>query len=198
MKRFLLLMITLVAAAVPLLASAQGYDPYRPGYDDRYDGRRAAVIRCESQDHRTRMCRVDTRGGVRIVRQMSDAPCVRGRTWGTDRNGIWVTRGCRAQFEIGGSYAGRDYGRDNWRYDDNYDDRYYGGRYNAGYGSGAQVFRCESVNERQRVCRLPYQARGVQIRRQLSRTRCEEGYNWGYRGGSVWVDGGCRAEFVAY
>lgn len=210
MKRLLTAMLALGVSAIPFAASAQGYDPYyrgdtRYGYDDRYGGQQ---VRCESNDHRTRMCRIDTRGGVRIVRQESDAPCVRGRTWGYDRSGIWVSRGCRARFEVGGSYASNDYRyRDNWRYDDNYNDRYgygsgsryYNGYYGTGYTSGgAQAFRCESINGQPRFCRLPYQARGVEIRRQLSDTRCSQGYNWGWQRDGVWVERGCRAEFVAY
>ncbi len=35
----------------------------------------------------------------------------------------------------------------------------------------------------------------VEIVRQLSRTRCEEGKNWGLARHSVWVNGGCRAVF---
>ena len=44
---------------------------------------------------------VNTNGGVRLIRQRSDADCVYARTWGYDRNGIWVDRGCRADFEVG-------------------------------------------------------------------------------------------------
>ena len=36
--------------------------------------------------------------GVRLVRQRSNSPCVRGRSWGADRNKIWVNRGCEADF----------------------------------------------------------------------------------------------------
>jgi Protein of unknown function (DUF3011) len=46
-------------------------------------------------------CNVNTSGGVRLVRQRSDADCIYNRTWGYDRRGIWVDRGCRADFEVG-------------------------------------------------------------------------------------------------
>jgi hypothetical protein len=45
-------------------------------------------------------CRVDTHDGVYLVRQRSGSDCIFGRTWGFDREGIWVDRGCRADFEI--------------------------------------------------------------------------------------------------
>ena len=47
------------------------------------------------------------------------------------------------------------------------------------------------------MCRLPFRARSVAISRQLSDTRCQQGYNWGWNADTVWVDRGCRAEFVA-
>lgn len=53
---------------------------------------------------------------------------------------------------------------------------------------------CESTGEQQVSCDL--NTRGnVEIVRQLSRTRCEEGRNWGLSRHSVWVNGGCRAVF---
>ena len=59
-----------------------------------------AVIRCSSDDGRRAFCAVDTQRGVRMVRQISGSPCEQGRTWGFDRRGIWVDRGCRAEFEV--------------------------------------------------------------------------------------------------
>lgn len=60
-----------------------------------------AATRCESIDGALRHCPADTRGGVRLVRQRSRSECVEGRTWGYDREGIWVEDGCRADFELG-------------------------------------------------------------------------------------------------
>lgn len=71
-------------------------DDVRRG-DDR---RRDAVLRCSSDDGRRTFCEADTRRGVRLVRQVSGSPCEEGRTWGYDRRGIWVDRGCRAEFEV--------------------------------------------------------------------------------------------------
>lgn len=74
-------------------------------------------IRCESVGDRYRFCRARTRGRVRIDRRLSDARCDLGRTWGYERDGVWVRDGCRAVFEIGGY---RPYYRDDY---DSYDDR---------------------------------------------------------------------------
>lgn len=56
------------------------------------------------------------------------------------------------------------------------------------------VVRCESNDNRQRSCPTGWSS--ARLSRQLSNTRCIEGRNWGSRNGSVWVSGGCRAEFV--
>src|SRR5688572_18121647 len=147
-----------------------GYD--RPTYGN--DG----TFRCESEDMRVNRCLVDTRSGVRLVRQDSDAPCIQGRTWGTDRDGVWVSNGCRGRFALGGSGYSSGYGSSS----------YYG---------NAQTVRCESEDGRRDVCGLPFRASSVTISRQLSDTRCYQGQNWGWSGDTVWVDRGCRAEFVA-
>jgi hypothetical protein len=66
-------------------------------------------ILCESNNNDRRYCRVDGRGGVRLSRQLSDARCTQGSTWGYDNGGVWVDNGCRAEFEVSsllGSNAG--------------------------------------------------------------------------------------------
>ncbi len=158
--------------------SGYGYPDYgNPGYGNGYGYGSNGTVRCESNDNRTRRCNVDTRGGVRLTRQLSDTRCIQGRNWGYDRSGIWVSQGCRAEFTIG-----------------------HGGGYGSGYGPGqgyGQVLRCESENNRQRRCNANVR-RGVELVRQLSDTRCVQGQNWGWDRGGIWVTGGCRGEFRAY
>ena len=55
-------------------------------------------LTCASDDGRRHYCQVDTSRGVRMTRQRSGSPCNQGSTWGYDRRGIWVDRGCRADF----------------------------------------------------------------------------------------------------
>jgi len=55
---------------------------------------------CESLDGGRKVCPVDTSRGVGLIRQVSGADCVLNQTWGYDRNGIWVTNGCRAEFAV--------------------------------------------------------------------------------------------------
>ena len=68
------------------------------GYDNGYGDGYGRTFRCESEKGRTRTCGVDGRGRVQLVRQLSNAACIEGRTWGRDARGVWVTDGCRAEF----------------------------------------------------------------------------------------------------
>ena len=138
------------------------------------------LIRCESNDGRNRMCPMDTRGGVQLVRQLSNAACIEGRNWGTNRSGVWVTDGCRAEFRSGGRYYGGN-----------------GGYYDNNHGIGGRRFRCESNDGRTRECAVNTRA-GVQLVRQLSSAPCIQGRTWGYGRNSIWVAQGCRAEFRSY
>ncbi|MDC6684592.1 DUF3011 domain-containing protein, partial [Leclercia adecarboxylata] len=70
-----------------------------------------------------------------------------------------------------------------------------GGWNGGGNGSGNNgTVRCESKDNRERVCNTGW--RSARLSRQISGTTCTEGRNWGSRNGTVWVSGGCRAEFV--
>jgi hypothetical protein len=62
---------------------------------------------CESRNNDRTYCNVNTRGNVHLVRQLSQADCVAGRSWGTDSRGVWVSRGCRANFVINNNPATR-------------------------------------------------------------------------------------------
>lgn len=65
-----------------------------------------STIRCESQDGRYQSCAANTSGGVSLSRQLSQQGCWQNDTWGYDRNRVWVTRGCRAEFRVGSSRSG--------------------------------------------------------------------------------------------
>ena len=59
------------------------------------------VIYCSSDNMRRNYCAADVRGGVQLIRQRSDSPCIFNRTWGfVNGRGIWVDRGCRAEFFV--------------------------------------------------------------------------------------------------
>lgn len=129
------------------------------------------TIRCESDGGRRNYCRANTRGGVRLSHQLSRGSCDFGRSWGYDRNGIWVDHGCRADFEL--------------------TQRSWGG---SSSGSGSDTVTCESEGQRRGYCRTRTRG-GVRLEKQLSRASCRFGDTWGYDSGGIWVRSGCRARF---
>jgi hypothetical protein len=58
------------------------------------------IVTCSSNDGRRNWCDIGPRRDVRLARQISGSPCVQGDTWGVDRRGLWVDRGCRADFSV--------------------------------------------------------------------------------------------------
>ena len=147
----------------------------------------AQTISCSSDDGRRHYCPTDTRGRARVVQQRSDSPCREGYSWGSDRRGVWVDHGCRADFAIEESRGGwgQDHDRDRDRDWDRDRDR--------GYGEG-QVLSCASDDGRRHYCQADTRG-GVQLLKQRSDSACREGYSWGYDRRGIWVDRGCRADF---
>lgn len=71
------------------------------GWSGRNQSGRTFNMRCDSDDEKYHSCSAN--GQVvraRIVHQNSGSPCTEGRTWGYRRDGVWVDRGCRAEFEV--------------------------------------------------------------------------------------------------
>jgi hypothetical protein len=60
-------------------------------------------VTCNSRDNNYNYCRVDTENQVRLSRKLSSHDCIEGETWGYDDHGVWVDRGCRADFAVGRS-----------------------------------------------------------------------------------------------
>ncbi|MFY2765320.1 DUF3011 domain-containing protein [Arenimonas sp. MALMAid1274] len=70
--------------------------------DDRWTAERDYSVTCagaNANSQRTR-CDWDARyGAPRVAQRLSQAACVEGRSWGyNDREGLWVSEGCRARF----------------------------------------------------------------------------------------------------
>ena len=135
-----------------------------------HPGMAERAIACSSDNGKRHYCDVDTRGGVTMVRQRSDAGCEEGYSWGYDRRGIWVDHGCRADFSI-----------------------------DADYGAPPPVserltLACSSDDGHRHYCPADTR-RGVRMYHQISSARCTEGYSWGFDRHGVWVDHGCRADF---
>ncbi|MBZ5608981.1 MAG: DUF3011 domain-containing protein [Acidobacteriia bacterium] len=82
--------------------AGRNWDWDRDANRDRDRNRdRGATITCSSNHGERVYCDADTRDrDVRMVRQISGSPCRQGETWGWDQRGIWVDRGCRAEFAV--------------------------------------------------------------------------------------------------
>jgi len=93
-----------------------GYDPNyppQPGYDPNYPPQEqydpydpygtygnARIIYCDSKKNKLKFCPVPVRDYVQLVRQRSKSACRFNKSWGYDRRGVWVNKGCRAEFAI--------------------------------------------------------------------------------------------------
>jgi Protein of unknown function (DUF3011) len=148
----------------PGIPSFPGYLPGGGGGGGGYN------IYCSSDDGRRNFCATDASGGVSLARQRSNSPCIFGSSWGWDRRGIWVDRGCRADFTIGGN---------NWAPPNR---------------PGVTVVSCSSDDTRRNNCNVNT-SRGVRLIRQRSNSDCIYGQTWGYTRNFIWVDRGCRADF---
>lgn len=81
----------------------------------------ADQVTCESVNNRRVKCDMNTRGEVRLVRQLSRTACIENTNWGVNRSSIWVDGGCRAVFAregTGGAQPSRaDIAREDAQYD---------------------------------------------------------------------------------
>ena len=76
-----------------------GYDD---GYDDDYDDPYgdAQIVSCDSKNNKYRYCPVRVDDYAELVHQRSRSACRYGKTWGYDRGGVWVKKGCRGDFAV--------------------------------------------------------------------------------------------------
>ena len=126
---------------------------------------------CASADRGRAECPADTRFGVRLVQRISQAACEEGRSWGTLERAIWVDRGCRGEFEVGG--PGRD----------------------QVVSPTVRRFSCSSANGARASCPTGGVATGVRLVEDRSGGRCREGSTWGATDTLIWADRGCRGLF---
>ena len=144
------------------------------GGDARSEGG-GGTITCASDNGRRKVCPADTSNGVQFVRQRSDAKCKEGSSWGHDTHGVWVDKGCGADFVVGvpGHPAGSGKAE-----------------------SKSQKISCASYDGRKNYCDADTQGAKVRLTRQIGMAPCMEGSTWGYDRRGVWVDRGCNGEFL--
>ena len=124
-----------------------------------------SLITCESSGTLT-VCPVAAAWrGARLVRQISKTPCLEQQTWGFDRRGIWVDKGCRGSFDAGDRVA-----------------------------SAGERVTCASAAGKRVECPADIRY-GVRLVRQVSDSPCRENTSWGTTLRAIWVDAGCRGEF---
>jgi hypothetical protein len=122
-------------------------------------------VTCQSGGRLVRCQAALTWRGARLIRQLSESPCLQGETWGFERNAIWVDEGCRGVFEAGGPFA----------------------------NIGERVV-CASAERGRAECPADTRF-GVRLVQRISLAACEEGRSWGTVERAIWVDRGCRGEF---
>lgn len=85
-----------------IFASGNYQGGYAGGWQPQPSWDRDFVVSCGSPQYRYYFCQVDvgSHGRVIMQRQNSDSACIEGRTWGWNRAGIWVDKGCGAQFRV--------------------------------------------------------------------------------------------------
>lgn len=149
------------------------------------DGR---AIRCESTHAEFNRCAMPW-SDAELARQESKGACIRGQSWGVDRQGLWVDRGCRGVF-VEARQDGPRYDRPDHRGP------------TAGWRPGPDWNRqirlqCDSHGNSYQLCEVDVGRRGqVRLVKRMSDARCVEGSSWGWNRAGVWVDRGCRAQFV--
>lgn len=159
----------LVAVGAVLIAA--GFAPHAAQaqrYGDRDAGQQ---VYCASNDTRGTRCQMPWRDSA-LAQQMSKSPCIEGQTWGSDPYTVWIKGGCRGNFRDARAWNRPDYGN----------------------RPGAEVY-CASNDNRGTRCKMPW--RRSELSRQMSNAACVEGQTWGSDPYSVWIKGGCRAQFRA-
>jgi hypothetical protein len=112
----MLLGATIVAVGIAGCVVDPYYDRHQPGYDHPYDeygyhppklrnddrdGYKLPTLVCASKDGHPKRCRTDFDiKRAEVDKRYSGSPCEYGRSWGYDRNEVWVDRGCRARFRL--------------------------------------------------------------------------------------------------
>lgn len=168
---FCLMLGGLFASAAP--AAAQNY-----GYGG--GGGNAPMITCQSLNYQPARCNVRLGGGgAAFLRQTIAGECgPLGSNWGWDDNGIWVRGGCQGLFAIkyppgnGGGYAPPP----------------------PPPGGNFRSVRCESINYRPARCAMDVY--GPPQLQRVNGGTCIQGQTWGWDRGGIWVNNGCRADFL--
>jgi len=106
-----------------------------------------------------------------LVRQVSDAPCREGKSWGVDAQGLWLSRGCMGDFLL------------KHETDDRRD-----------AVNARRLVECKSADRRRSFCATDARG-GATLAAVLGHSPCKQGESWDWNEGGVWVDHGCSGIF---
>ena len=132
------------------------------------------TIECSSKRHRPQTCPVPNTINAKLIKQRSVVGCIRGKTWGVDRDGLWVRNGCRGEFQVE-----------------------YGVKQSPKTRHGKFVRSdtyCASPTGGYAHCEVDVSGK-VRLLHQFSQRNCTRGRSWGIDDKGIWVDRGCSALF---
>lgn len=129
-------------------------------------------VDCDSDGYAFRRCEAPE--GVYVwraalVRQDSATTCTEGQNWGKEPRGVWVDSGCSGEFRL----FGRDVG-----------------------DAAPETLSCGSAQYGRKDCRATDLVFSARLMRQRSSAECVEDRTWGWDQYGVWVDEGCRGDFL--
>jgi hypothetical protein len=163
------------------LSAAAALTPVPALAQDPWGGRASSLdqrLVCESRDGREQYCSAQIAGSVRVLRELSRAPCVEGETWRWNSRGIYVRGGCRAEFAFRGQ---DDWGSGGW-----------GG---SGWGGSRYTeIVCAARGDRENFCAAPNDGR-VRLVREQGGGQCIEGQSWRADPQGIRVRRGCVGRF---
>jgi hypothetical protein len=148
--------VLLVAA--PIVARAQASGPAAAPEGVK-------MITCSSDGDKV-YCDANTHHGVHVAKQRSEAPCTKGTTWDYDGLGIWVDKGCSADFALGEA------------------------------APAGKTIHCSSDDGKKYSCPVDVAPATVTMVKQTGSAPCTKGSTWDYDGKAIWVDQGCNADFT--
>jgi len=175
MKNLLKPMTTIIILLMIIntVNAQRGGSGYNPGSNSN-------IINCQSYDRSTKYCRANNLKSIKVHNIQSNRSSCKGN-WGYSDQGIWVRRGCQAEFHVTYFSGNNNNNNSNSNRPD----------YNPGYNDYTEI-KCESKHNKFTRCNTETY-RGVQLIQTLSKTSCKN--RWGFDRRSIWVKDGCRGKF---